>query len=228
MNELRRGLARQIAREVRSVLSEERGLRLRQKGQPKPIKPGEVFVLTAKNLEAREISRALREAGVPFSFYKQDGLFQTDEARDVRDLLAAIDNPADPARRGRAWITPFFAVPLAALPDLVDLPESHSLVKRLIDWNDLAGHRRFEHLFAKILDDSGVIRRELFLKDDERALTNYLHLLEILLEDARAAGCTLADLVTTLSAYILETRKPPGENGNVQAPSKATARPSRS
>ena len=42
-----------------------------------------------------EVSRALREAEVPFAFYKQDGLFQTDEAREVRDLLAAIADPAD-------------------------------------------------------------------------------------------------------------------------------------
>jgi exodeoxyribonuclease V beta subunit len=216
MNELRRGLARQIAREVGSVLSEKQGLRFGAKGQAQRVAPGEVFILAATNKDAREVSRAVREAGVPFSFYKQDGLFQTDEARDVRDLLAAIDNPGDSGRRGRAWITPFFAVPLTALPDLADLPDSHPLVKRLADWKDLADRRRFETLFARILDDSGVIRRELFLKDDERALTNYLHLFEVLLEDARAAGCTLADLVTTLNAYILETRKPPGEDGNVQ------------
>jgi exodeoxyribonuclease V beta subunit len=216
INELRRGLARQIAREARGVLSADQGLRFGPKGHAQRVAAGEIFILAATNKDAREVSRALREAGVPFSFYKQDGLFQTDEARDVRDLLAAIDNPGDPGRRGRAWITPFFAVPLAALPDLADPPDSHPLVKRLTDWNELAGRRRFETLFAKILDDSGIIRRELFLKDDERALTNYLHLFEVLLEDARAAGCTLADLITTLNAYILEARKPPGEDGNVQ------------
>jgi len=216
INELRRGLARQIAREAGNVLSEKCGLKFGKKGQAKPIEAGDVYVLTATNKEAQEVSRSLREVGVPFSFYKQDGLFQTDEARDVRDLLLAIDDPRDLERRGRAWITPFFAVPLAALPDLSDPPDSHPLVKRLTDWKELAGRRRFETLFAKILDDSGVIRRELFLKDNERALTNYLHLFEVLLEDARAAGCTLADLVTTLNAYILETREPPGEDGNVQ------------
>ena len=146
---------------------------------------------------------------MPFAFYKQDGLFQTDEARDVRDLLAAIDAPGDPGRRGRAWITPFFAVPLAALPDLDDPPDSHPLVKRLTDWKELAGRRRFETLFAKILDDSGVIRRELFLKDDERALTNYLHLFEILLEDARTAGCDAGR-----SGHNAQCLYP----GNVQAP----------
>jgi len=216
ISELRRGLVRQIAREVRRVLSEDEGLRFGPEGKTERIKPREVFILTATNKDGLAISAALREADVPFAFYKQDGLFQTDEAREVRDLLAAIDAPADPGQRGRAWITPFFAVPLANLPDLADLPDSHPLVERLREWNDLASRHRFEMLFTKILDDSGIIRRELFLRDDERALTNYLHLFEILLEDARTTGCELADLVATLSAYIQETRKPPGEDGNVQ------------
>ena len=216
LSELRRGLARQIAREARRVLSEDEGLRFGPEGKTNHIEAGEVFILTATNTDGRAIADALREANVPFAFYKQDGLFQTNEAREVRDVLAAIDDPVDPGLRGRAWITPFFAVPLADLSNLSDLPNSHPLVERLHEWNDLAGRRRFEVLFTRILDDSGIIRRELFLKDDERALTNYLHLFEILLEHARTSGCELADLVVTLTAYIQGTRKPPGEDGNVQ------------
>ena len=48
------------------------------------------------------------------------------------------------------------------------------------------------------------------------ALTNYLHIFEMLLEEARAAGCDLADLVATLTAYSHETRQPAGEDGNIQ------------
>jgi len=217
IGDLRRRLVRQIAREARDLLfSEERRLKFGPEGKTELIEPGDVFILTATNKDGLAISQALREADVPFAFYKQDGLFQTSEAREVRDLLAAIDDPADPGQRGRAWITPFFAVPLADLPALADLPDSHPLVDRLREWNDLASRRRFEKLFTRILDDSGIIRRELFLEDNERALTNYLHLFEILLEDARDTGCELADLVATLGAYIQGTRKLPGEDGNVQ------------
>ena len=102
------------------------------------------------------------------------------------------------------------------MPDLDELPDSNPLIKRLRDWNELAGKRRFETLFTKILDESGIIRRELFLRDDERALTNYLHIFEVLLEDARTVGRDLTDLVATLTAYIQQTRKPPGEDGNIQ------------
>ncbi len=216
MAELRRGLARQIAREIRKLLKGPGLFFPSKEGEVKRIEHKDIYILTATNREAIQVSQALREAGVPFSFYKQEGLFQTREARDVRDLLAAVDQLDDAGLRGRAWITPFFDVPLGALPKLDDLPYSHPLVARLSAWNKLARDRRFETFFGRILDDSGVIRRELFLKDGERALTNYLHLCEILLEEARKTGCALADLVTTLTAYIQETRKPPGEDSDVQ------------
>ena len=215
-SELKRGLARQIAREARALLSDEHGLRFGPVAQTKCIEPGDIFVLTATNKESHQVSEALRDAEVPFAFYKQDGLFQTDQAREIHDLLVAIADPADADKRCRAWIAPFFLVPLAALPSLNELSDSHPLIKRLRDWNELAGKRRFEMLFRKILDDSGIIRRELFLRDDERALTNYLHIFEVLLEEARTVGCDLADLATTLAAYMQGTRNPPGDEGNIQ------------
>ena len=116
---------------MRDLLSDEKGLWFGPKGKTKRIEPGDIYVLTATNKEAVQVSQALREVEVPFAFYKQEGLFQTDEARAIHDLLAAIVDPADADKRGRAWITPFFAVPLAALPDLDELPDSHPLIKRL-------------------------------------------------------------------------------------------------
>ncbi len=216
INELRRGLGRQIAREVKDLLSGTRRMKFGAPGEEKPVVPGDIYVLTATNSEAQRIGAALREVAVPFAYYKQDGLFQTAEAQAVRDLLAAVENPADPLRRGRAWITPFFSIPLGALSTLTDLPDTHPLLERLAVWKDLADGRRFENLFSLILDDSGVVLRELLFKEDERALTNYVHLFEILLEHARSTGCGLAELVATLNGYIEETRKPAAEDGNVQ------------
>jgi exodeoxyribonuclease V beta subunit len=214
--ELRRRLAQAIARQARALLRDGPPLEFGPAGRLHPVRPRDVYVLIARNSDGLYISQALRDQNIPFSFYKQDGLFQTDEAREVRDLLAAIDEPTDPRRRGRAWITRFFDVPLAALLELQDLPESDPLVKRLVEWNEPARHRRFEALFCRILDESGVVRRELFRDDSERAISNYLHLFEILLEEARSTGCELADLVTTLTAYIQGARKPPGEDTDVQ------------
>jgi exodeoxyribonuclease V beta subunit len=216
IGELRRGLAQAVAREVRLLTLEPERLRFGEPGQEEPIKPHDIYVLTVTNPDALRMVAALRAAGVPSALYKQDGLFQTSEARAVRDLLAAIDDPDDRPRRARAWITPFFSVPLEVLPKLEELPSSNPLLERLTTWKDLADARRFETLFSRILDDSGIVLRELVLKGDERALTNYFHLFELLLEEARGTGWGLADLVTALDGYINETRQPTVEDGNVQ------------
>ena len=93
-HQLKHGLARRIALEIRELLAEDNGLWFGPQGEAKRIEARDIFVLTATNKEAREVSRALRNEEVPFAFYKQDGLFQTAEARDVHDLLAAIVDPA--------------------------------------------------------------------------------------------------------------------------------------
>ena len=191
-------------------------MRFGEPGKEEPVKPKDIYVLTATNPDALRMVAALREAGVPSALYKQDGLFQTTEARAVRDLLAAIDDPDDLPRRARAWITPFFSVPLEVLPELEELPSSDPLLERLTTWKDLADARRFESLFSRILDDSGIVLRELLFKGDERALTNYFHLFELLLEEARGTGCGLADLVA--HARRLHQRDAPARRRGRQRP----------
>ena len=97
--ELRRGLARQIAREARDLLSDENGLRFGPEGQTKRIEPGDILCSRRPTKKRIQVSQALRDAEVPFAFYKQDGLFQTDQAREIHDLLAAIADPADADKR---------------------------------------------------------------------------------------------------------------------------------
>lgn len=185
-------------------------------GHERPLRPGDIFVLTRSFRETVEVSEALRAAGVPCALYKVDGLFQTREAADIRDLLRAIAAPRQQSERLKAWQTPFFEVPLAELLHARDLPDTHPLVERLVDWKLIADAQEFDGLFERIVADSGVLRRELFLRDSERAITNYLHLFELLLEEARSARCDLAELIRRLDAYIGERRLPPGMDANVQ------------
>jgi exodeoxyribonuclease V beta subunit len=177
---------------------------------------GDFFVLTRTAREGRTIGAALRKVGVPFAFYKQDGLFQTDEAKEVRSLLLAIDDPNDRARRLAAWLTPFFGLPLGDIERARDLPGAHPLVARFHAWKALADARDFDRLFESVVGDSGLVRREIFFGDGERELTNYLHILELLLEHAYRSHATLRDLVYLLSGLIDQKRLPLDLEGSVQ------------
>ncbi len=213
---IKRTLGMWMAREVRRILDE--GLNVVDREDPsqtRPVGPDDIYMLTRSGTEARKLAKYLRELDVPFAFYKEEGLFQSAEARHVLDLLHAIDDPSRRANRFRAWSTPFFDVPFERLAECAHLPETDPLVKTLLDWHELAKQGRFERLFASVLDDSGVVRREIFRGPSERELTNILHLFEILLEEVHRERASTADLIVKLHTLI-ENAATHSDDRNIQ------------
>jgi exodeoxyribonuclease V beta subunit len=201
-----------IAREIAALTAEGR----RWKLDGKDLALSDVFVLTRNRFEGRMVGDHLRRAGIPYAFFKEDGLFQTDEARDVAALLRAIEDPTDRARRFAAWLTPFFGLSLVALEDARELPPSHPYVARLATWRALADARDYGRLFESIVRESGLVRREIFFEESERELTNYLHIFELLLEHARRTRGTLREIVLEITGLIDRRRRPLDLEGDVQ------------
>jgi exodeoxyribonuclease V beta subunit len=212
--DLRRALRRRMADEIRRLLSPDGALSLDNSDGPKRISARDIFVLAFTNSECNEIGETLRAAGLPFAFYKEDNLFQTSQAKDVLDLLRAIAEPDDRTLRARAFLTAFFALDLADLAFRPD--DADPLLRRLFEWRDLALAGDFGALFAGILQQSGLVCREICFSPSERALTNYLHIFEVLQEEAARSHAGLRELVETLGAYVNGTRLPPGDERNLQ------------
>ena len=190
----------------------------RQSGNASPRKVGarDIFVLAYTHTDCEKIGEHLRAAGVPFAFYKLEGLFQTPEATHVLDVLRAIQDVNDRSHRRRAWMSPFFALKYREVATIADPPPSHPLNQLLYEWRALAGADRFAELFNRLLHESGLADRELFLHHSERELTNYSHIFEVLLERAVAGRLSLTEIVELLDDYIREHTEPPGPNGNLQ------------
>jgi exodeoxyribonuclease V beta subunit len=205
-------LGERMAAEIRRITDPERPWRL----DGRALGPSDVYVLTRTAREGRAIGEALRASRVPHAYYKEDGLFQTDEARELHTLLLAIEDPNDRSRRLAAWLTPFFGLSLAAIERARDLTSSHSLVARLHAWKVLADRRDFDALFESIVEHSGVVRREIFFADGERELTNTQQIVELVVEHAHRTRATLRDLVYALGGFIDRKRLPLEVEGNVQ------------
>ncbi len=211
----RTALGREIAATLKRLLDGGNALEIVEQDR-RQVRARDIFVLTRTLTESREIAAHLRAAGVPYAFYKQDGLFQTREAGHVLDVLRAVAEPHRRSNRLKAWSTPFFGVALRDLPALGDVPPSHPLMARLLEWKTLADEERFEDLFAAMLHQSGLAARELLTADTQRELTNYEHIFEILLERAFTDARDLRDLARMLAGWIDGNNLPPGENPNVQ------------
>ncbi|MDF1566086.1 MAG: UvrD-helicase domain-containing protein [Deltaproteobacteria bacterium] len=167
--------------------------------EPRRLRPSDCMVLCLDRYESADMGEALAAAGIPHAFFKQEGLGKSAEAGHLRLLLASLASPRDPSARARLWLTPFFELPLASIEAARELPPTHPFHARIDHWCELAAERRFEALFEAILVESGLGRR-LALAGDERALTNYLHLSEQLLEEARKAPLSIGELARTLRA----------------------------
>ena len=215
LTEAKKALRSRIAEEIAQLRSHP--LLLGEEGNEEHVTEDEIFVLTRSSRDGYEMGAALRELDVPFVYYKQEGLFQTPEAEHVRALLTAIEDPGDPSKRFHAWTTPFFGLQLDELLDCRDVPADHPLVSRLLEWKGLIEAKDYETAFTHILEESGILRRELFLKDNERALTNYAHIFEILLDEVSRNRCTLAELNRLLQSFIEQRALPvAGENADYQ------------
>ncbi len=216
--EVRLAIGRHIAEQLRQILTVDVDqIAIEDKDQPpRCIEPQDVFVLTRTRQESAEIGGYLSEAGVPFKFYKQDGLFQTPEATHVLDILRAVAQPHLRSNRLKAWLSPFFSVPLRDLALIDDVPSGSPLNERLHEWKGIADRGRLADLFDALLHQSGLTARELFLTGTERRLTNYQHIFELLLSSATAGRLDLEQVIGLLEDYIAERAMPQGNEPNIQ------------
>jgi exodeoxyribonuclease V beta subunit len=216
--ELRLAIGRHIAEQLRQILTAgEQQITIEDKDQaPRCVEPEHVFVLTRTRQESAEIGGYLGEAGVPFKFYKQEGLFQTPEATHVLDVLRAVAQPHLRSNRLKAWLSPFFSVPLRDLALINDVPPGNALNERLYEWRGIAERGHLAELFDALLHQSGVTARELFLTGGERRLTNYQHIFELLLSSATAGRLDLEQLIALLEDYIAERAMPQAGEPNIQ------------
>jgi exodeoxyribonuclease V beta subunit len=215
---MREGIGTRIAQAIRRIVLEpEHAINICDEGkEPRRVAAKNIYVLTRTNHDSAEIGEYLRQAGVPFAFYKQDGLFQTREAAYILDLLRGIDELERRSNRLKAWATPFFAVDHDDLGRLDDERNSHPMMDRLFEWRALAEAGRFADLFDALLHQSGLVERELLLSEGRRELTNYEHVFEILIQHASRHGIVLAEIIELLDAYVSERATPPGNDSNVQ------------
>jgi len=214
---LQRRVAAVLAREICDVVTA--GVQFQDSSAPERTRKlhyGDVQVLAGTLKEGRLVAQALGRIGVPCVAFKQKGLFQSDQARDLLDLLRAVADPGDPGRRARALLTPFFGYRPADLDGLPALPEDHPVLRRLQDWHQLGRRRQFPQLLDAILERSGLVRRLRLASGNERALTNFLHLAELLSAAGSHGAADLEALVRLLNRWVEGLELPPGEDTELQ------------
>lgn len=197
--EARQRLAWFIAGEIRRLLGGGPDmLRYQAKNRPASLQAGDICVLVAKRPEARSLLEALRECDIPYTFFKEPGLWQADEAKHLAYLLRAIGRPGDlPAYRA-ALLTRFFRLRPDVLAGAGDVNASCEVGRLFLQWRELAGERRWAALFHSILHETGVLFHEVDAPDAERRRANLTHIIHTLEHEAYQHDLDLLGLLEML------------------------------
>ena len=145
------------------------------------LMPGQIAVLTSTNAQAAEMQNALRDRRVPSVLYSSANVFASREARELRDVLAAVTQPGN-ERLVRA------ALCSDALGhtgnDIDELSHNDAAweteLLRFQKHHDLWRDRGFIQMLRHLSVEHRVRPRLLSYPDGERRLTNFLHLSESL------------------------------------------------
>lgn len=174
-----RGVPELVASEISRLLG--RGLKLGDEA----LMPGHIAVLCETNAQAAAIQNALRALEIPCIFAGRSSVYDTAEAAELAQILAAIVNPSDGRALRSALATPLLghdAEELARLRlDETAWENEASLFRR---WLRLWEEEGFSPMFGALLGDMKIVERLLSAADGERRLTDVLHLGELLHEAA--------------------------------------------
>lgn len=202
----RRSYARFIAAEIGHLLGLDGAgprLWLTVPGQPegRALRPDDIAILVQRGGEAAPVEDELRRASIPYSRYKQGGLWSSPEAGHIRAALASIASPDDPGLLLQALLSRFFRAGFDELRQAADLAPEHPIRQLHAGWVELAERRDWPRLFHSLLEDTPLLLDDLRLAPDqaERRATNYRHVLEMLQREAEAEALDLTGLVELLT-----------------------------
>jgi len=221
-----KGRAAQLrARWANFVALSIRGLRGRKvvlpdgKGwqEPRLLEYNDFAILTETNKDAERFVEALAAAGIPASKYKQEGIFQSEMARQVRIWIEAVLGwETDSSLLGKVLVTALgnLTPQEVALLEPAESPIVQQVVRLLRQWDRLAGCRNWARLIRSLLVDSKVEESLLRLADGDRRVSDLRQVLEHCHTFLDEGGHDLSDLVEHLRD-LAEKRVELGREGNL-------------
>lgn len=195
-----RAFYRFVAREIRRLMDSGWVL-TSSEGIERRFHYGDVAILVMKHSEGQRIMEEMRDAGIPASFYKQTGVFESREALEILYVLEAIANPGRSSAMQKGLLTRFFGFAPERLHELDELAVDDPILLRIQEWQELALQARWSLLFRSFIahPDSPVARMAMERAPGwERSLTNFEQILLVLEEEGLRRGLDLEGMIRSL------------------------------
>jgi exodeoxyribonuclease V beta subunit len=145
------------------------------------LKFGDMAVLVRTNAQAADLQDLLRTSGIKSVLKSEESVFKTEQACETLQLLEAVQEPRNDVFLRTALATSLFGLNAAEILEL-DSAEAkwQSWLEKFLlyqtQWVDFC----FIALFRQVLLDQKVPQRLIRYIGGERALTNFLHIAELI------------------------------------------------
>ncbi|RHX94192.1 exodeoxyribonuclease V subunit beta [Leptospira yasudae] len=155
----------------------------KDKFEEKKLNFREIAVLVRGKAEGKLVEQSLKLRGIPCSFYKQEGIYQSPESYQISNILECLLDPNKPSSYRKLLLGDLFQVH----PEHLSAFDEHSIdsyEKTTLDrWKTFAIDRKFAELFRSIEEDSRIFLTEEATDIDwERKRTNYRQIFRKLLQ----------------------------------------------
>lgn len=173
--ELEKIVVRSVCEEIVRLLSG--GARIGDR----PVLPSDIAVLVRKKSEGKKIQKALLECGLNAVLQLDENVFFSEEAGMLSTFMAAVLEPGNESRVRSALILPIFGYTIEEFFQVTRGDESwSSWMETFAEWNAQWQQHGFLYVFRSMLNKTGGRERLLSRPGGERAVTNWMHLAEIL------------------------------------------------
>jgi len=168
----------------------------------RPLTGRDIAVLVRTHRQAGLIRNALAMRGIHSVEQSQESVFASIEAAELEHVLRAIAEPGRERLVRTALATPLLGCAAETLLDLDDNKTAwEEWVRHFHAWHDKWCERGFFHVFCKLMYEADVTRRLLARADGERAMTNLLHLAELLQTEAGHGLAGMEQLIDWLARH---------------------------
>jgi exodeoxyribonuclease V beta subunit len=198
LRDARKHFARFVAQEIRRLLQGSGGqpaLVLAHKGPERPLEPSDICILIFKRTEAEPITDALEDAGIPYSFHRQTGFWQSEPVRQLETVLRCLSRPEERASFRKALLTWFFRIRTEELVRCPDLPAGHPARRLYQHWIECTERRRWSALFQSMLEETGLLLRATENVTAAEQLAGLRHVMAILERVGHGEGRDLLGLL---------------------------------
>jgi exodeoxyribonuclease V beta subunit len=201
--EVQTAVAQAVANDIAGLLQQGQQGLAHIEGQA--LSSGDFAVLVRNHRQGRFIKEALQACGIASVQKSPIGIFETEEAAELRLVLAAIAEPRQTSQLRRALVTELMGGTAATLAKLDQQPALFDqTLEDFFHWQALWQKQGFMRMFRDWLQRRGVRARLLAYIDGERRLTNLLHLAELIHIETRQQAPSMQSTLRWLQRRATE------------------------